>query len=146
MGLGDLTKQLAQQALRNPVSDVLDALRPPDLSRISEAIQGPKSSPSGPVDNLGATMLGQVQAMQKALKEDEELVVLFNSGVETVRVLEIFVPTWQVVVLTGIDAGKNVTRVVSPVQSVQLICKVMKVQPPATPARIGFVVPKPKPD
>jgi len=45
--------------------------------------------------------------MQKALKEDEELVVLFHSGAEKIRVLEIFVPSWQVAVLKGLDADRN---------------------------------------
>ena len=87
-------------------------------------------------------MLAQVQAMQKALKEDEELIVLFHAGVETVRVLEFFFPSWQVAVLNGIDPEKAVTRVISPVESLQLVCKVVKA--PAKPTRINFFTPKPK--
>jgi len=119
MALGDLTKQL-----------VLDAMRQPDQ---------PASADSG---NTGATILGQVQAMQKALKDDQELVVLFHSGAETIRVLEFFLPSWQVAVLTGIDAAKNMARVILPIDSMQLVCKVVKAA--AKPARIGFITPKPK--
>ena len=90
MALGDLTKQLASQAIRNAVN--------------------PPAAPPRP-DNPGTAMLAQVQAMQKALKEDEELIVLFHAGGETVRVLEFFFPSWQVAVLTGIDKDKSVTRV-----------------------------------
>jgi hypothetical protein len=63
MALGDLAKQLAEQALPNPVKTVMDALRPPDLSHISEAVRATKAA--GPVqpDNICATILGQVQAM-----------------------------------------------------------------------------------
>jgi type II secretory pathway component HofQ len=71
MALGDLTKQLASQAIRNAVN--------------------PPAAPPRP-DNSGTAMLAQVQAMQKALKEDEELIVLFHAGGETVRVLEFFFP------------------------------------------------------
>jgi hypothetical protein len=123
MALGDLTKQLAEQAIRSAVN--------------------PPAAPPRP-DNPGASMLAQVQAMQKALKEDEELLVLFHAGGETVRVLEFFFPSWQVAVLTGIDRDKSVTRVISPVESLQLVCKVAKAPPGATPARIKFVTPKPK--
>ena len=56
-------------------------------------------------------MLAQVQGMQKALKEDEELLVLFHAGAETIRVLEFFFPSWQVAVLTGVDHAKSTTRV-----------------------------------
>jgi hypothetical protein len=125
MAFGEIAKQLAQHAL-------LDEAAP---------------EPAAPVapDNAGAIMLRQVQAMQKACKEDEELVVLFRSGSETVRVLEFIVPSPAVLVLAGVDEAKNLTRVVSSPESVQLVCKVMKVQPSAKPARLVFRVPKPKP-
>jgi hypothetical protein len=146
MALGELTKQLAQQAIGEHVKDVLDAFRPPDLSSISETLRTAK--PGGPAygDNVCATIIGQVQAMQNALKEDQELVVLVTAGAETVRVLEFFVPSWRVAVLTGIDINKNVTRIVSPIESTQLVCKVMKAQAAAKPIRIAFITPKPKPE
>ncbi|HWB84185.1 MAG TPA: hypothetical protein VG675_08600 [Bryobacteraceae bacterium] len=144
MALGELTRQIAQKAIGDQVKDVLDSLRPPDLSKISEEVRA--SKPSGPAqgDNLAATILGQVQAMQKALKEDEELMVLVNTGAEMVRVLEFFAPSWHVLVLSGIDTDRHITRVVAPVESLQVTCKVMKVEPPAKPARVGFLTPKPK--
>ena len=125
MALGDLTKQIAEQAIRNAVN--------------------PPPAPARP-DHPGAVMLAQVQAMQKALKEDEELLVFFHTGGETVRVLEFFFPSWQVAVLTGISISigkdKSVTRVISPVESLQLVCKVAQALPGATPARIKFVTPR----
>lgn len=125
MALGDLTKQLAEQAIRSAASK-------------------PAAPPQA--ENLGGAVLGQVQAMQKALKDDEELVVLYHAGGETVRVLEFFLPSGQLIVLSGTDKDKNVTRVISPAESLQLVCKVMKVQPPAKPARIGFLAPRAKPE
>lgn len=125
MALVDLTKQLAGQALSETLG---------------------KAKPAAPAASAGedvcAVMLGQVQAMQKALKDDDELVVLCTSGSETLRVLEIIVPSPNVVVLAGVDANRNVTRMVTHLQALQLVCKVMKVQPPAKPARIAFIVPR----
>jgi hypothetical protein len=126
MAFGEIAKQLAQQALADQLT--------------------PKPSTPAQPDSVGAVMLGQVQAMQKACKEDEELVVLFRSGPETIRVLEFIVPSWTVLVLAGVDEAKNTTRIVSTPESVQLVCKVMKVQPPGKPARLGFRIPKPKPE
>ncbi len=140
MALVDLTKQLAEQAIRT--KDVIDALRPPDLSRISDTLRTSRPSAPAQSEDLCAVILGQLQAMQKALKEDDELLVLCNAGIETVRVLEVFVPSPNVVVLTGIDTNRSVTRVISHIESVQFVCKVVKAQPPARPARINFIVPK----
>lgn len=144
MGLGDLTKEFAKQALGNQVKDVVGALRPPELSKISDALGA--SHPAAPQqqDNPCATILGQLQAMQKALKDDEELLVLAAGAVETLRVLEVFAPSWQIIVLTGIDADKNVTRVICPVHSLQLTCKVMKSPPDVKPTRVRFIAPRPK--
>jgi len=143
MGLGDLTKQIAGQALRDSAQGMLEALRPPELSSIAEALTGAKPAmPPGQADNLGATILGQIGAMQKALKEDEELVILSSAGPEVLRILEIFLPTWRVVVLTGIDTAKAITRVVSPVEQLQLTCKVMKAPAEVKPARVKIIAPK----
>jgi hypothetical protein len=133
MAFGNLTKQLAAQALGNTVDSVLD-------SRADK-----QTSPVQP-ENLCATIVGQIQAMQKALKEDQELMVLYQAGADRIRVFEVYVPSSQVLVLSGTDNEKNMTRVISPVESVQLVCKVMKVQPGAKPTRVSFIAPKPKPE
>lgn len=134
MALGPLAKQIAQQTL-------LESLRPADASQVSESLKGAKA---GAGENLGATVFAQIQAMQKAVKEDEELVVLLHNGLETMRVLEIYAPSWSLAVLTGIDAERNLTRVISPIESLQLICKVMKAQPSAKPVKLNLIAPKPQ--
>ena len=125
MALAELTKQLAQQALLSATS--------------------PAKEPAAPAqkESVCAVMLAQINAMQKALKEDEELVVLFHSGAEKIRVMEIFVPSWQVAVLKGFDADRNPARVVSPAERLQLVCKVAKAPPGVKPARVGLIAPKP---
>jgi hypothetical protein len=125
MAFADLTKQLAQQALLSATS--------------------PAKEPAAPAqkESVCAVILAQINAMQKALKEDEELVVLFQSGAEKIRVMEIFVPSWQVAVLKGLDADHNQVRVVSPAELLQLVCKVVKAPPGVKPARVGLIAPKP---
>ena len=127
MGLGEITRQIAGEAIRSSTKDMLDALRPPDLGGIAEAITGVKpNQPPGQTDNTGATILGQIQAMQKALKEDEELVVLCSAGVETLRVLDLFLHPGESRCSRASTPGKVVTRVVCPVEQLVLTCKVMK--------------------
>ncbi len=79
MAFGETIRQIGN------VKDVLDALRPGDLVGVSEAIKSNK--PSGPGENTGSTIFAQVHAMQKALKPEDELVVLHHTGIETIRVL-----------------------------------------------------------
>jgi hypothetical protein len=127
MALGDLTRQIAKEAL------------------LSAATPAPKEQPppaAAPTENLGTTIFSQIQAMQKALKEDEELVVLFANGAERIRVLEIFLPSRNIAVLTGPDSDRSLTRVISPVASLQLVCKVAKASAGAKPIRVNLVTPK----
>jgi hypothetical protein len=127
MAFVDLTKQLAKEAFLS-------------------ATQDPPAAPATPAqaDNSGAILFGQIHGMQKALKEDEELVVWFANATERLRVMEIFLPSPKVVVLSGHDAERNLTRVISSVDALQLVAKVMKVPPGAKPARVGLIMPKPK--
>jgi hypothetical protein len=142
MALGEITKQIAAQALKAPVKDVLDSLRPGDAAQAAEAVKNARQT-AGAGENLCATILGQIQAMQKALKEDDELLVLLHNGLETMRVMEIYVPSWGVAVVTGIDADRNLTRVISPVENLQLICKVMKAPAGAKPVKVSVMAPRP---
>jgi hypothetical protein len=125
MALGELTKQIAQQALTSA------------MSKEPEKAPGPP-----PVENPAGVVLGQIAAMQKALKEDEELVVTLHTGGERIRVMEIYAPSRLMAVLSGQDAERNLTRVISAVEALQLVCKVMKVAAGAKPARVGLVTPK----
>jgi hypothetical protein len=125
MAFADLTKQIAQQAL-------LSATTPS------------KEAPAAPVDSTGNMILGQIAAMQKQLKDDEELVVIFQQGTERIRVMEIFLASPSVAILIGPDANRSLTRVVAAVASLQLVCKTAKVAAGAKPARVGLVTPKSK--
>jgi hypothetical protein len=126
MALADLTKQLAKEAL-------FSAANPPAT---------PTLPASAPPENVGNMILGQIHAMQKALKEDEELTLWFGTGADRIRVFEVFLPTWKLAVLTGHDGERNLSRVISPVESLQLVAKVVKVAAGVKPGRVGLVTPK----
>ena len=125
--IGEFTKQLAQQAILNATT------KEPASAPAPAPVQG---------ENTGAVMLAQIAAMQKKVKEDEELIVLVHSGAEKIRVMEIFMPSWKVAVLSGIDQDRVFARVISPVEALQLVIRVAKVQPGVKPARVGMVAPK----
>jgi hypothetical protein len=124
MALGEFTKQIAQQALLSAAA--------------------PKEAPPPPADSTASAIVAQIAAMQKQLKDDEELVVAFHQGAERIRVMEIFLPAPQVVVLIGLDANRALTRVVSSPGALQLICKTAKTAPGAKPIRVGLVTQRPK--
>jgi hypothetical protein len=125
MALVDLTKQLAKEALLSATRD-------------------PAPAPPPAESSVGSLILGQIAAMQKALKEDEELVVWFQNGADRIRVIEVIMPSWRLAILSGLDAERNLTRVISPVESLQLVAKVMKPQPGVKPTRVGLVTPRSK--
>ena len=129
MALAELTKQLAQQAI---------------LSATSGAKPEPAAAPA-PVSapNTGPVFMAQIQAMQKAIQDDEELVVTCACGGDKIRVMEIFLPSPRVAVLGGLDGNRQSVRVVSAVEALQVVCKVVKAAPGARPVRIGLVVAKP---
>jgi hypothetical protein len=124
MAFVDLTKQLATQAIQS-------------------AMQEPAPAAPAP-DNPGAVILNQIGAMQKALKDEEELVVFFQNGSDRIRVMEIFLPSPQVAVLSGIDANRVPVRAVSAVGVLQLVARVGKTQPGSKANRINLVAPKSK--
>ena len=131
MALVGLGKQLAQAALTDAIVG-------------KEKEKEPPAPAAAAAPNTGMVIFGQIHAMQKSLKEDEELVILFQSGVERIRVMEIFLPSAVVAVLTGTDANRNLTRVIAPVDSLALLCKTMKAPAGAKPVRVNLVTPKPK--
>ncbi len=133
MGIGELTKQFAKEAISDQVKDVLGG----GSSQAPPAIEP---------DSITAILMGQVQAMQNALKDDQELVVFSTVGTITIRVHEIFAPSSKVLVLTGTDTiDRSLTRLVSPADAVQLACKPAPMPTGAAKAaRIRFVTPQPK--
>lgn len=87
-------------------------------------------------------MTGEIVAMQKGLKEDQELVVTFTAGGATIRVKEIFVRSPQVAVLIGTGSDNALTRVLCPFEGLILVCRPMPVAAGATPLRVRIAMPK----
>ena len=139
MALADIGRALTGQALDTAKSTMLDAINAgPDKK------QPVPAAPSAPAhDSLGSVILAQLQGMQKSLKEDQELVVQFRSGEEMLRIVEIFVPSPPVFVLSGNDGQQRLTRIVAPAATVQLICKVLRITPGSTPLRLKIMTAAP---
>jgi hypothetical protein len=138
MALADIGRAIAGQALDSAKSSMLDAVK-------SEPDRKPTPNVSGSApESLGSVMLAQIQGMQKALKDDQELVVQFRSGEELLRIVEIFVPSPQVFVLIGNDGQQRLTRIVAAAATLQLICKVLRVAPGSTPVRLKIMTPAQK--
>jgi hypothetical protein len=137
MAFGNIGKAIAGQAFETTKKGVLDALS-----------TDPPKAPEKPAvpETLGGIILGQIQGMQRALREDQELLVQFHTGSELLRVTEIFVPSLLLFVLNGTDAQQNVTRIIVPAEQLKLVCKIVKVAPDARPVRVNVLSPRPKPE
>lgn len=137
MNLANIGKTLAGQAIEGTKNTVLDALRTPEATKPASAATTPEGT--------GAAILAQIQAMQRPLAEDQELMVLVRAADEQLRVLEIFVPNALVLVFAGYDAQGNVMRVITPVETASVVCKIVNVSLGARPARVNILTPKPRP-
>ena len=137
MAFGNIGKAIAGQAFETTKKGVLDALS-----------TDPPKAPEKPAvpETLGGIILGQIQGMQRALREDQELLVQFHTGSELLRVTEIFVPSLLLFVLNGTDAQQNVTRIIVPAEQLKLVCKIVKVAPDARPVRVNVLSPRRKPE
>lgn len=139
MNIGSIGKTLASQAIDSAKNSVIDAVKGPAPAKPAET----KAAPAMP--DTGAAIIGQIQAMQRPLKDDQELAVEVQAGNESLRVTEIFVPNAEVLVFAGLDRDKNVTRVILPVNAAQVVCRVLKAAPGATPLRVNVLTPRPQP-
>ncbi len=137
MNISNIGRALAGQALEGAKNTAMAAMNPDPPK--------PAKAEPAPMDT-GAVILGQIQAMQRPLGFDQELLVFYRAGEEMLRVLEIFVPNTKVLVFAGVDGQGNVTRVISPVDAAQVVCKIVKVSPGIMPVRVNILTPKPRPE
>lgn len=142
MALGNLGKVLADQAIEATKRNVLGSLAGPEPTKAAEVTS---AKPAAAPVEIGPIILGQLQGMQKSLREDQELRVEFYTGTETIHVLEIFVPTPQVFVLSGTDSSReHAVRVVTPAASATFTTRIAKVDGGKTPLRLSILTPRPK--
>jgi hypothetical protein len=144
MTIGSLGKVLASQAIESTKATVLDAVMPSDPKK-PEAPKPPEPRPAAAAPDTGSAIIAQIHAMQRPLRDDQELTVLFRAGDEMLRVNEIFVPNSEVLVFAGVDSHGNITRVITPANTAQVICKILKVSPGATASRVNVLTPRPQP-
>jgi len=141
MALGNIGKVLADQAIEATKRNVLGSLAGPEPAKTPEAPAKPTASPV----EIGPVILGQLQGMQRALRDDQELRVEYYTGTELVHVLEIFVPTPQVFVLSGTDSTReHAVRVIVPAANAAFTTRVMRVEVGRTPLRVNILTPRPK--
>ena len=143
MGLADFTKQIAKEVVDSQKSKMLEQLKLAETAKKVEPVPGPPAPAAAPVENAGVMIFQQINAMQRACKEDQELHVLVSAAGETMRIHEIFAPNWALFVLIGFDAHGQTTRVIAPVSGLQVVCKMVKLQGEAKPVRVNLLPPKP---
>ena len=141
MALADIGRALTGQVLDTAKNSVLDAVQGSPAKPVPAPPAAPAPQPAA--DNVGAVILGQLQGMQKSLKDDQELVVQVRAGDDLLRVTEIFIPSPQVLVLTGSDGQRRLTRLVAAASTLQLICKILPVTPGVQPVRLRILTPAP---
>ena len=141
MTIGSIGKTLASQAIDSAKNSVIDAVKGPAPAAAKTA----EAKPMPAMPDTGGAIVWQIQAMQRPLREDQELAVEFRAGNETLRVTEIFVPGPEVLVFAGVDAAGNVMRVISPVNAAQVVCRILKVAPGTAPVRVNVLTPRPQP-
>lgn len=141
MNIGSIGKVLANQALETTKKSVMEAVTGPEVK--PKPAEAPKSS--APAD-VGAIIVAQIQAMQKPLREDQELQVSVRAVHDVLRVNEVFVPHSSVLVFSGVDNQGNVTRVIMPAEQVQLVCKIIPVLTGSVARRVNVMTPKPRPE
>ena len=135
MSLGDITKQIAKEVVGAQVDEVLGSVRGTEAK--------PEAAAAAAIEAPAALIMAEVQKMQAALKDDKELQVQCTAAGESLRVVELFAPSPQILVLTTLDADRTVSRVVAGAASVQLVCKPIAVKEGAKPLRLRFVTAKP---
>jgi hypothetical protein len=78
MALGNLGKVLADQAIEATKRNVLGSLAGPEPTKAAESTPAKTA-----VVEIGPIILGQLQGMQKSLRDDQELRVEFYTGTES---------------------------------------------------------------
>ena len=142
MGIGNIGKLLANQALETTKKSMIESVMGSDAAKPA-APDAAKALPVATFD-VGSIITGQIQAMQRPLRDDQELQVSVSTAHEVLRINEIFVPNSAVLVFSGLDSLGNITRILTPADQVQLVCKIVNL-PAGTPAkRVNVLTPRPR--
>jgi hypothetical protein len=132
----DLARQLARAT--ESFQSITDYFKTPEYSKFKLPEMVPVAEQQA--NNFLEGIEVEVKFLQDHLAPDEELWMYYTNGFEFVRVLEITLPSTNVVVMSGHDQDGNDVRVLAHINAVQFTCKVVRVQPDEKPKRIGFSV------
>jgi|GEM_PF-574730 len=147
MNIGNIGKALANQAIETTKKSVMEAVTGPESKPKTPDAPASSTSPASSANpDIGAIVLAQIQAMQKHLREDQELQVWVRTAQDALRVCEIFVPHNSVLVLSGMDHQGNMTRAIVPADKAELLCKVVPVLTGFTARRVTVMTMRPKPE
>jgi hypothetical protein len=80
-----------------------------------------------------------VEAMQKKLKKDEQLLIYHNAGGQPILITSVGFQNPSMIVLNGLDAMGDECRVLSHMTSIQLVVRVIKVDKQQKRRHIGFM-------
>jgi hypothetical protein len=142
MNIGSIGKALINEAIDTTKKNVIDTVT--GAPKPAPAAPAPAPAEPAPV-SLANAIVGQIQAMQRPLKEDQELAVTVRAGGDSLRVTEVFVPGSDVLVFAGTDERGNITRVITPAATAHVVCKVLRISPGAAPSRVNVITPRPQP-
>jgi hypothetical protein len=87
-----------------------------------------------------------VETLQKHLKPGEELFLYVHTGFEVLRVMNMAMPDWHMVVLTGLDMDDNPAQLITSIRNVQFVCKIVRVSREHPHNPIGFKSPPSAPN
>jgi hypothetical protein len=121
------------EAIRHRAVEIpLESLKVIDLPAM-------RSSAQMHAESVQAAIQSHITHLQNSLAEDEELMILCSDGFSQIRVTEIGFHNWHIVIFAGVDGNGNPSSMITNINSVQMTCHVVKVEPPGKPFRVGFV-------
>jgi Mrp family chromosome partitioning ATPase len=81
-----------------------------------------------------------IEASQRNLQPDEQLLVYYTNGVEMIRVGHVYMSLTNVAVISGSDQEGKATQVVAHLHALQLVCKVVKADENKKKTKIEFSI------
>ena len=118
--------------------------RIPDYSamsrKVEETVRNIRPPAQQKAESIKETITSHIKRLQTDLKEDEELLAYYFTGIEPIRVMHLLFQSWHLVILIGQDNGGNFSTAIMNIENVRLTFKVVKVKEDRPPVRIGFVL------
>lgn len=130
------------------VEQLKNAIAVPDLSnftykplsdRTLETMRNIRTWPQAKSEDIQEAIHRHIQERQASLADDEQLLVYSTSGSDSIIVHTLAFPNWHTVILYGVDLLERPSSAIVSVDAVHLTFKVVKLEAPAKPYRVGFI-------